>query len=88
MKTILLATDFSITASNAAKYAADMASAINADLLLLHVYQMPVVYYEIPVAMTEGKMIEDAEKGVNQLKEELLQKTGSKVNIQKEIRGK
>ena len=44
MKTILVATDFSSVALNATNYAADMALAINADILLLHVYQIPVSY--------------------------------------------
>ena len=48
MKTIIVATDFSSTALNAANYAADMALAINADLLLLYVYQLPVSYSEVP----------------------------------------
>jgi hypothetical protein len=38
MKTIILATDFSPAALNAANYAADLASSIKGDLLLLHSY--------------------------------------------------
>jgi len=44
MKTIVVATDFSAVALNAANYAVDMALAIKADILLLHVYQIPVSY--------------------------------------------
>ena len=60
MKTILVATDFSPAALNAANYAADMALAINADILLLHVYQIPVVYLEVPVALNEEGMMQEA----------------------------
>ena len=37
MKTIIVATDFSTAALNAAEYAADMALAIQANILLLHI---------------------------------------------------
>ena len=86
MKTILVATDFSPAAFNAANYAADMALAINADILLLHVYQIPVVYLEVPLAMNEGDMMQKAEKDIIQLKEKLALKTGGKLNIQTEVR--
>jgi len=61
VKTIIVATDFSATALNAANYAADMALAINADMLLLHVYQLPVSYSEIAVPLTEDDIMENAE---------------------------
>ena len=86
MKTILVATDFSLSAINAANYAADMALAINADMLLLHVYQIPVSFSEIPVTMTEEYITEDTEKELNKLKEQLIRKSGGKLNIQTEIR--
>jgi nucleotide-binding universal stress UspA family protein len=38
MKTILIATDFSPAAFNAANYAAGMGRVCNADLSLLHIY--------------------------------------------------
>lgn len=50
MKTIIVATDFSPVAHNAALYAADMAKEINASLLLFHAYQIPVALAEVPVA--------------------------------------
>lgn len=51
MKTILVPTDFSEAANNAAEYAANLAKKINADVLLFHVYHMPV-----PVS-TEAPML-------------------------------
>jgi nucleotide-binding universal stress UspA family protein len=86
MKTILVATDFSPAATNAANYAADMALAINATVVLLHVYQMPVIYLEVPVAYTEEEMRQDAQKNINRLKGELLLKRGAKLKIETEIR--
>jgi nucleotide-binding universal stress UspA family protein len=86
MKTILVATDFSPAAFNAANYAADMALAIDAELWLLHVYQVPVVYYEIPVVLTGENLMEDAQKRISRLKEELTRNTEGKLQIQTEIR--
>ena len=86
MKTILVATDFSSAALNAANYAADMALAINADMLLLHIYQLPVSYSEIVVPLTEEDIMGNAEKDINELKEELTGKTGGKIKIETEIR--
>ena len=81
MKTLLVATDFSPAATNAANYAADMALAINATVVLLHVYQMPVIYLEVPVAYTEEEMRRDAQKNINRLKGELQLKRGTKLML-------
>lgn len=86
MKTILIATDFSPAALNAANYAADMALAINADMLLLHVYQIPVSYSEIPLALNLEDMQQSAEREINELKEQLTRKTNGKLNISTEVR--
>jgi len=86
MKTILVATDFSPAALNAANYAADMALAINANLLLLHVYQLPVSYSEVPIPINEGDFMEDAEKSINELKEQLSCRRGGKLHIDTEVR--
>src|SRR6186997_2707506 len=81
MKTIIVATDFSPAALNAANYAADMALAIKADILLLHVYQIPEIYLEVPVAFSEEEMIYDAEKELMDLKKVLAARTAGKLHI-------
>ena len=86
MKTILVATDFSTAALNAANYAADMAKAINADLLLWHTYQMPVIHLEAPLAISEEEMKEDGEMNINRLRLQLLERTDNKVKITTEIK--
>ena len=86
MKTILAATDFSPAASNAVGYAADMAMAINARLYLLHVYQIPVSFSELPVSVNLEDMIHDAEKEMEKLAEQLSRKTEGKLNIHSEVR--
>ncbi|MEP7142276.1 MAG: universal stress protein [Ferruginibacter sp.] len=85
MKTILVATDFSPASLNAANYAADMAQTVDAAILLLHVYQMPVSYSEIPVALNEENMMADVEKAINDQKEKLVAKTGGRLVVKTEI---
>ncbi len=86
MKTILVPTDFSPAAENAAHYAADMALAINATVLLLHVYQPPVIYSEVPVVVDDTEVIHSYERSLSELKTNLRKKTSSKVKIETEIR--
>lgn len=85
MKTILVATDFSPAALNAANYAADMALAINADILLLHVYQIPVVYLEVPVIVNEELIMQEAEKEIIKIKNQLNHKTKGKLNMETDV---
>ena len=85
MKTIIVATDFSTAALNAAEYAADMALAIQANILLLHISEIPIAYLGIPVAATEDEMMKDAKKSLSLLKEQLTGRTGGKLNIKTEI---
>ncbi len=96
MKTIIVTTDFSSTALNAAEYATNMALGIHANLLLLHVFQTPVLYSKVPltvsgesimqVATNEEHIKIEAEKGLEQLKNELTKKTGGKIDIETEMR--
>src|SRR3954471_15893039 len=82
MKTIIVTTDFSAAATNAALYAADMALAIDADLYILHVFQIPVVYLEIPVALAADDIQDAAEKKMIKLREELLSKSNGRLQIE------
>ncbi|HRO47546.1 universal stress protein [Agriterribacter sp.] len=86
MKTILVATDFSPAALNAANYAADMALAIHADIFLLHIYQMPVGYAEVPVAVNINDLIKDAGMQLNHIKDILIKRTDGKIKIAAEVR--
>ena len=81
MKTLIVPTDFSETALNAANYAVDMALAINADIFLLHTYAIPVSYMEIPVAVNFDTLQKDAESALEKLKNSLLSRTGNKIKI-------
>ena len=86
MKNIIVATDFSNTADNATNYAADMARAIKGKLLLLHVYQVPVSYMEVPMPVFEENFMDDAEDAIEKLREELLLRTNNEVEISTELR--
>ena len=60
MKTIIVATDFSDASYNAAQYAANMALGVHANLLLLHVFQMPLIYAQVPMAVSGESVIQVA----------------------------
>ena len=81
MKTIITAVDFSDASINAANYAADMALAIHANLLVVHIYQIPVAYLEIPVATAEDQARIDIEESLSQLKELLIKRIYGNMNI-------
>ncbi|HET6769434.1 MAG TPA: universal stress protein, partial [Chitinophagaceae bacterium] len=86
MKTILVATDFSPAATSAANYAAEMALVINAEVLLLHVYQIPVGYPEVPLPVSLEDMQIGADKQITELKVQLSKKTNNKLRIATEVR--
>ncbi len=86
MKTILVTTDFSTSATNAVNYAADMAISLNANLLLFHVYQMPVIYSEVPVAVNEVDMMAAAEKDLRTLRDEITNQRNGKLHIETEVK--
>ena len=48
MKTILAPTDFSASSINAVNYAADMALAVNAQLILINAVQFPWLFLNYP----------------------------------------
>lgn len=86
MKTILVATDFSPAALNAAMYAADLALSVDAGIHLLHVFQLPVSYTEIPVPLDEANITSAATDEIALLKSKLEQTVGTSVEISYEIR--
>lgn len=80
-KKLIVATDLSPAATNAANYAADMAMSMNADILLFHVFQVPVSLSEVPLAVNEEEIKHYVETGVIRLKEELSLRTEGKIDI-------
>lgn len=87
MKTIIVPTDFSPSALNATNYAADMALAIKANILLFHVYQLPLSVSDTPIVLLSvDEMKESAEKKLGQLKKDLEHITSGKLEILTEAR--
>ena len=87
MKTIIVPTDFSPIATNAMHYAIEMAKKVNASLLLLHVYQVPVSFTDTPIVLVS---IEDLRKGAEEqvahLKKEVEHLTSGSLKVYTETR--
>ena len=82
MKSIIVPVNFSPCAINAARYAADFALAIKADLHLIHVIQVPVSSAEM--LMTESvyqEMVDSANISLKELQVELIRRTHEKIGI-------
>ena len=85
MKQIIVTTDFSPAAYNAARYAADMALVVQANLLLLNVVQTPVGYSDLPIVISLENMMRSSEKDMDDLKTELLKITNGQIKIEAEV---
>lgn len=82
MKTIIAATDFSPVSLNAVNYAADLAISLNAELLLLNVYNIPVVYRDGPVyTLPADELRLSSESDLEKVKQSLLSKTAGEITI-------
>ncbi|NML39904.1 universal stress protein [Chitinophaga sp. G-6-1-13] len=81
MKTIIVATDFSPVAWNAACYAADMAKAINKQVLLLNVYTLPVSFAEVPMAFDPDKLMQNIQMELDKLQQQLSERMSGAVVI-------
>lgn len=87
MKTIIVPTDFSPVATNAMNFAADMAININASILLLHVYQVPVSMTDVPVVIVSAdELRKSSEAKMEELKQGLVHVTSGKIKVYAEAR--
>jgi nucleotide-binding universal stress UspA family protein len=81
MKTILVPTDFSSASSSAVDYAAEIARFTKAELILLHVYPLPVMPTEtlaiLPVTDIENGCME----GLHNIEKELQGRYDNKLHI-------
>lgn len=85
MRTIVVATDFSGSSTNAASYAAAMALALNAELFLLHAYEMPAVTGEISLPVNLDTWQQDAESALRQLQHKLETETKGLLTIRGQV---
>lgn len=82
MKTIIVPTDFSPVSLNAVNFAADMAIAIDASILLFHVYNIPVSYSDVPVVLVSvEEMKKSSEAQLEDLKIKILHVTSGKIKV-------
>ena len=83
MKTILAATDFSASAMNAARYAAELARKSGAKLILMHVYHPPVVVSEgYIVTPSLEEMKEDSDARLKLIADGLLLGPGDSIKVE------
>jgi nucleotide-binding universal stress UspA family protein len=80
MKTIIAPTDFTTVSENACMYAAKLAADINAELVLLHVMELPVAVAEYPVSEAVFDE-EEMEEELENLKSKIATATQNKVQI-------
>jgi nucleotide-binding universal stress UspA family protein len=82
MKTIIVPTDFSPVSLNAVNFAADMAVAIDASILLFHVYNIPVSYTDVPVVLVSvEEMKKSSEAQLEDLKQKIIHVTSGKIKV-------
>ncbi len=87
MKTIIIPTDFSPVATNALHYGIDMAKTINASILLLHVYQVPVSFTDMPVVLVSvDELRKGSEERLEHLKKEVEHITSGALKVYTEAR--
>ena len=87
MKTIIVPTDFSPVSINAVNFAADMAVAIDASLLLFSVYNVPVSYSDVPIVLISvDEMKKGSENQLEDLKNKIIHVTSGKVKVYTESR--
>jgi nucleotide-binding universal stress UspA family protein len=87
MKTIIVPTDFSPVADNAMRFAADMAANINASLMLVQVYFIPIGVGELSVAFSSGdEMKKFSEEKLEERKSDIEKIHGNKIKIYCEAR--
>ncbi|MFA6059165.1 MAG: universal stress protein [Taibaiella sp.] len=82
MKNIIVPTDFSTTSVNAAYYAVEIARHIQANIVLLHVLQLPITVSEVPLPPDSYEVsMAEANQSLKELKEKLEKYSNDKVCI-------
>jgi nucleotide-binding universal stress UspA family protein len=86
MNTIVVATDFSPSADNAMLYAASLAGNMNASLLLVNVFQIPVSMGDVPVMIIPLEELKQQVDNNLERSKELVKKSYQTVVIETESR--
>jgi nucleotide-binding universal stress UspA family protein len=86
MKTIVVPVHFSDNSANAARYAADLALSIGAEIQLLYIFQMPVSMPDAPMPQQAFESLEaSGQEMLDNLSNELYRRTRGKVPIQTDL---
>lgn len=73
MKTLIVPTDFSPAADNAMHYAAQLAGQIEVEVLLTHIYQIPVSMSDMPVILVSAEELKrNADESLSRSAQELV----------------
>lgn len=73
MNTLVALTDFTPAADNAALFAARLAHSLGAELVLLHVYQLPISMNDMPILPVSAEELRNnSDTGLLRTREELL----------------
>jgi nucleotide-binding universal stress UspA family protein len=87
MRTIVVPVNFSDNSGNAARYAADLALAIGAEISLINVFQPPTTISETAMPLNAFEELRDASLELLQsLSGELVKRTKNKVKITSELK--
>jgi nucleotide-binding universal stress UspA family protein len=87
MKLVVVPTDFSPLADNALKYGMDLATAMGSSLMIVHVYQIPISYSEVPLITVSIEEIRKAsEDRLAELKHNIETITAGKLVVYTESR--
>ncbi len=87
MKTIIVPTDFSPVSLNAVNFAMDMAVAIDASILLLNVYNIPITYSEVTILLVSvDELKKESEAQLEELKKNIIHVTSGKIKVYSEAR--
>lgn len=87
MNLIVVPTDFSPLADNALKYGMDLAKAMGSSLMIVHIYQIPISYSEVPLITVSMEEIRKAsEERLAELKHNIETITTGKLVVYTESR--
>lgn len=87
MKLIVVPTDFSPLADNALKYGMDLATAMGSSLMIVHVYQIPISYSEVPlITISIEELKKASEERLSELKHNIETITAGKLVVYTESR--
>lgn len=79
MKPLIVNTDFSPISDNATKYAMEMALALDAKIMLVNMYQIPISFSEVPlVTISLDQIKKISEDKLAELKRNLIRISNEK----------